>query len=433
MGEAEDSAAILDRLTKLHPKLIDLSLGRIVTLLERLGDPHRKLPPVVHVAGTNGKGSVIAFLRAALEAAGFGVHVHISPHLVKFNERIRLAGELISEAALVELLRECEEANGGDPITFFEITCAAALLAFSRHPADIVLLETGLGGRLDATNVVERPMLTTLTPISLDHQQFLGDSLAEIAAEKAGILKPGVPCVLASQAAEADAAIRSRAAEVGAPLFEQDRDWSVVVAADGWIYEGPGGTLRLPPPNLTGPHQIANAGMALAAIEHMEGIEVGEKALIAGVTGAEWPARLQRLVSGPLVDLLPDGWELWLDGGHNPAAGDIIARWAEEQAERPLHLIVGMLTSKDAGAFLRPLAATAESVGAVVIPGVDSAMDPTDIAAAADAVGLASRPAKSVAAALARIIAKAGDDPEPARVMICGSLYLAGDVLADNG
>ena len=441
MAAPEDSATVLGRLKRLHPKLIDLSLSRIEALLTHLGNPERHLPPTVHIAGTNGKGSVIAYLRAALEAAGYSVHVYISPHLVQFNERIRLAGKLIEEDELIELLRECEDANDGEPITFFEITTAAALLAFARSPADVVLLETGLGGRLDATNAVKRPAMSVITPVSMDHQQFLGGTLAEIAAEKAGILKQGVACVLARQAAEAAEVIRAKAEALGASLYEQDSDWTVGVDRENLVYEGPLARRRLPMPNLIGSHQIGNAGVAVATLDRLQGFAVDDRALAMGLTGAEWPGRMQRLGSGPLVNMFPaepfastkGGWELWLDGGHNPGASAIIARqareWANEYSEKPLYLIVGMLNSKDVGEFLSPLAGIARLIWTVAIPDEENSLSAEETAAAARAAGLKATPATSVAGAIEAITE---ESPPLGRVLICGSLYLVGWVLREN-
>ncbi len=421
------SEAVLERLTRLHPKLIDLSLGRIETLLGRLGHPQRRLPAVVHVAGTNGKGSVIAFLRAFLEAAGHRVHVYTSPHLVRFNERIRLAGELISDIELITMLEECETANGGDPITFFEITTAAAFLAFSRHPADLLLLETGLGGRLDATSVVERPALTVLTPISVDHQRYLGDGLEKIAGEKAGILKAGVACVVASQQRKVEKVIARRAAEQGAPLIREGKDWFV---RGGVVLSSGGKTRRLPPPALAGAHQVHNAGLAVACLDQLGDFAVADAAIALGMKAVQWPARLQRLAGGPLVDILPDGWELWLDGGHNAAAARALARQARRWRERPLHLIFGMLRTKDPLAFLQPLAGKVNALRAVAIPGEESSLSAEETAAAAARLGIDAAAAVEIDAALQSLV---DHFPGPARVLICGSLYLAGEVLRENG
>ncbi|MDH3234745.1 MAG: bifunctional folylpolyglutamate synthase/dihydrofolate synthase, partial [Alphaproteobacteria bacterium] len=310
----------LARVQSLHPRVIDLSLGRIEHLLAALGNPERALPPVLHIAGTNGKGSTLAFLRGMLEAAGHAVHLYTSPHLIRFNERIVVAGKEIGDASLLALLDECEQANDGASITFFEFTTAAAYLAFARTPADILLLETGLGGRLDATNVIDAPALTAITPVSLDHQGFLGDDLAGIAAEKAGILKAGITGVVAAQPALAMDAITARADEIGAPLYCEGTDWRVEPVADGFRFSGRTEALTLPRPYMTGDHQLANAGMALACLESLPGFTVDDAAKARGIAGTRWPARLQRLRTGPLGEALPGGWELWLDGGHNPAA-----------------------------------------------------------------------------------------------------------------
>jgi dihydrofolate synthase/folylpolyglutamate synthase len=422
------SDIVLARLTRLHPKLIDLSLGRIEALLAVLGNPQEHLPPVIHVAGTNGKGSTVATLRACLETGGWRVHAYTSPHLVRFHERIRLAGRLIEEDRLVELLEECERANGDAPITYFEITTAAAFLAFARTPADFVLLETGLGGRLDATNVIRRPAATAITPISLDHQAFLGDTIAAIAAEKAGILKPGSPAVIGPQPPDAAAVFDARAGALGAPLYRFGREWRCTAAAGGMRYDGPRWQISLPLPSLPGAHQIANAGIAIACLEQLRGIEIARETIAGGLRHIDWPARLQRLSRGPLVATLPNGWELWLDGGHNPGAGEVLAAAVADWADRPLYLIVGMLNTKDAAGFLAPLASRAGALWAVTIPGEQNPLPADKIAAAARSVGLAAREAPSVAAALAQIVA----DPAPARVLICGSLHLAGAVLADN-
>jgi dihydrofolate synthase/folylpolyglutamate synthase len=427
-GPERQSDRVLERLMRLHPKRIDLSLDRIERLLAALGNPQDRLPPVVHVAGTNGKGSVVATLRACLEADGRRVHVYTSPHLVRFHERIRLAGTLIAEEALVGLLEECEQANGEAPITFFEITTAAAFLAFARTPADVVLLEVGLGGRLDATNLVRRPAATAITPISLDHQAFLGDTIAAIAGEKAGILKRGAPAIVAPQPPEAAAVIEQRAATIGAPLYRWEQEWRAVPANGGMRYEGRHWRLDLPRPSLFGPHQIVNAGTAIACLEHLAGLPVSAAAIADGLQHIEWPARLQRLGRGPLVDMMP-GWEVWLDGGHNPGCGEVLGMVAAGWRDRPLHLVAGMLNTKDAAGFLRPLAPYAKSLKAVTIPGEENALSAEEIAADAGEAGIPAHPAPSLAAALAAI---AGES-EGGRVLICGSLHLAGVVLADNG
>ncbi|MEI6557818.1 MAG: folylpolyglutamate synthase/dihydrofolate synthase family protein [Rhodospirillaceae bacterium] len=424
---------VLERLRHLHPKVIDLSLDRIQRLLAALGHPERRLAPVVHVAGTNGKGSTLAFLRACLEAAGYRVHVYTSPHLVRFHERIRLAGTLISDHRLTQLLEECETANGGNPITFFEITTAAALLAFAREPADVVLLETGLGGRLDATTVVDRPAVTAITRISYDHMTFLGDSLTAIAGEKAGILKPGVPAVLAPQpAAEAAHTLLRAAAARGAPLVP----WGVKGLKDGGFrYDGPRRALDLPAPALIGGHQRLNAGVALACLDALAGrLPVDDAAVLRGLATVNWPARLQRLRQGPLVAALPAGWELWLDGGHNDSAGEVLAAqaalWAAASPALPLVLVFGMLGTKRPLDFLAPLARHAVALQAVPIPGEAAALTAADAADVARSAGFAeTRAATGPADALAALVSTR---PGPCRVLICGSLYLAGHVLADH-
>jgi dihydrofolate synthase/folylpolyglutamate synthase len=425
---AKTSDLVLERLGRLHPKLIDLSLGRVERLLAALDNPQEKLPPVIHVAGTNGKGSTIATLRACLEAGGYRVHAYISPHLVRFHERIRLAGQLIEEEALIALLEECERANGGTPITYFEITSAAAFLAFARTPADIVLLETGLGGRLDATNVVHRPAVTAITPISLDHQAFLGDTIAQIAGEKAGILKPGAPVVIGPQPEEAEAVIEARAVGLGAPLLRWQHEWRCTADGVGMRFGGERWQLDLPMPSLPGAHQIANAGLAIACLEQLRSLSLPPEAIAAGLRRIEWPARLQRLTRGPLVELMPPGWELWLDGGHNPGAGAVLADFAAGWHDRPLFLVVGMLNTKDSGGFLGPLAPHAKALAAVTIPGEQNPLPAEAIATAAGTVGINASTAPTVDAALARFML----DSTSGRVLICGSLHLAGTVLQEN-
>jgi dihydrofolate synthase/folylpolyglutamate synthase len=380
---------------------------------------------VIHVAGTNGKGSTQAMIRAGLEAGGDRVHAYTSPHLARFHERIRLAGELISEDLLTRLLDECVTANGVEEITFFEITTCAALLAFSRVPADWTLLEVGLGGRLDATNVVDRPRLTIITPVSLDHQAFLGDTVGAIAGEKAGIIKRGVPVIVGPQTDEGLQVIEAQAARLGAPVLAYGQHWHVSEDRGRLVYQDESGLLDLPLPNLPGPHQIQNAGAAIAALRHLG---YGPEACEAAVTKAYWPARMQRLRTGPLTEAAPQV-ELWLDGGHNPAGGEALAATLGRMPVRPTHLICGMLNTKDVTGYLRPLAAHARSLTAVSIPGEKNTLSAAETQAAATAVGLPATTADSVLDAL-RTIAAA--DPQ-ARVLICGSLYLAGQVLRENG
>ncbi|MEQ5869356.1 bifunctional folylpolyglutamate synthase/dihydrofolate synthase [Sagittula sp. NFXS13] len=423
--DTQGSDLILERLMTLHPKVIDLVLDRVWRLLEALDHPERKLPPVIHLAGTNGKGSTQAMIRAGLEAAGQRVHAYTSPHLVRFHERIRLAGDLISEDALMAALDECEAANGGASITYFEITTCAGLLAMSRVPADYTLLETGLGGRLDATNVVAQPAMTVLTPISMDHEQFLGDTLAKIAGEKAGIIKRGVPCVVGPQPDEALEVIEAQAARLGAPLLAHGQHWHAFEERGRLIYQDETGLLDLPLPSLPGAHQIENAGAALAVLRHLN---VGEAAFEGAVTDAKWPARMQRLRHGPLSEAAPN-IELWLDGGHNPAAGEAMARHLATLKKRPTYLICGMLNTKDARGFLRPVSLQAEGLFAVSIPGEANTLSADDTAAIAAEVGFDATISESVNSALAHI---SGVSPY-ARVVICGSLYLAGQVLRRNG
>lgn len=419
------SDAILARMMEFHPKIIDLTLDRVHRLLAALGHPERSLPPVIHIAGTNGKGSTQSMIRAGLEAMGKRVHAYTSPHLAWFHERIRLAGDLISEEALTALLDECVDANGGEEITFFEITTCAALLAFARTPADYTLLEVGLGGRLDATNVVDRPALTIITPVSIDHQQYLGETLPEIAGEKAGIIKRMVPCIIGPQAAEGLAVIEARAERLGAPVLAFGQQWQVWEERARLIYQDENGLLDLPLPNLPGPHQIQNAGAALAALRHLG---ADEAACEAAVTRAYWPARMQRLTQGPLVETAGLA-ELWLDGGHNPAGGEALAATLARMAPRPTHAICGMLNTKDVSGYMRPLAGHLASLHAISIPGEKNTLPAEITAEAAASVGIPAHIAPSVAEAVRNIVA---DQPH-ARILICGSLYLAGSILRENG
>lgn len=420
----QTSDAILARMMALHPKIIDLTLDRVWRLLEALDNPQEALPPVIHVAGTNGKGSTQSMIRAGLEAMGKEVHAYTSPHLARFHERIRLAGKLITEDYLTEVLDECYAKNGGTDITYFEITTCAALLAFARTKADYTLLEVGLGGRLDATNVIT-PALSVVTPVSIDHEQFLGNTLTKIAGEKAGIIKRGVPVVVGPQQDEALEVIEAKAQSLGAPILAYGQHWHVFKERDRLVFQDESGLLDLPLPALLGDHQIQNAGAALAVLRHLG---ADEAACEAAMTNAEWPARMQRLKTGPLVDSAPEA-ELWLDGGHNAAAGEALGKLLSTLPKRPTHLICGMLNTKDVSGYLRPLAAQAQSLIAVSIPGEANTLSAEETAAAATQVGLAASEAESVQAALASIL-----KAEPAaRVLICGSLYLAGNILRENG
>jgi len=433
------SAQLLAEMKLLHPLLIDLSLGRVERLLAKLDDPHKRLPPVVHIAGTNGKGSVAAYMKAMLEAAGARVHVYTSPHLVRFHERIELAGASgkahpIREDTLIDVLTRTQAINGADDITQFEITTAAAFLAFAEHPADVLLLEVGLGGRLDATNVIANPILTVITPVSLDHSEKLGATLAKIAYEKAGILRAGVPVVLSQQEAEAEDVIRAEAAALGAPLVAWGEDYDAYEQRGRLVVQSHDELLDLPLPVLIGRHQIVNAGTAVAAAlqlrARLPSVPLDEWAIEKGLTTARWSARMQRLDSGPLPSLLNPVCELWLDGGHNPAAGRALAQTLadlEERAPKPVHLIVGMMGLKDSSGFLSAFRGLARHVVTVPIPGAHEAPHaPEVLAETARSVGLEAEAADDVESALKRI-----DQLEPGskRILICGSLYLAGHVL----
>ena len=432
MQVSPETAIIVERLNRLHPRVIDLSLGRIEGLLAKLGHPERRIPPVVHIAGTNGKGSTLAFMRAILEAAGQTVHAYTSPHLVHFNERIRVSGKLISNAYLMQLIDECEAANAGDPITFFEITTALAFKAFADNAADITLLETGLGGRLDATNVIDKPSVTAITSISIDHVAFLGDTLTKIAGEKAGIMKAHVPCVVAEQDDESMAVLRARAEAIGAPLLVHGRDWSCAKSGDGMRVTTSRRTLDLPLPNLLGEHQLGNAAQAVATLDACDMDVLAPDVVARGITSAEWPARMQRLTKGPLPALLPAGWELWLDGGHNPGAGLIVAeqmrRWAAADPSRPIYMIFGILNSKDPDGFIAPLVRYVAKLAALAIPDEENSIGGGEAADVARRNGIDAVEVTSAEEAIRRLTVERG----PARILICGSLYLAGAILADN-
>lgn len=419
------SDTILERMMTLHPKVIDLTLDRVWRLLGALGNPQNDLPPVIHIAGTNGKGSTQAMIRAGLEARGDKVHAYTSPHLARFHERIRLAGTLISEDHLTEVLDRCYRANGGAPITYFEITTCAAFLAMAETPADWTLLEVGLGGRLDATNVFDRPELTIITPVDLDHQAFLGDTLEQIAGEKAGIIKRGVPCIVGAQHEAALEVIEARAERLGALVLAFGQHWHVWEERGRLIFQDETGLLDLPMPNLPGPHQVMNAGTALMALRYLG---ADEMACEAAVSRAFWPARMQRLDHGPLADLAGRA-ELWLDGGHNPAAGEAIARTLSAMPPKPTHLICGMLKTKDIRGYLRPLASVSQSLTGVSIPGEAATLEAEETARIAEEVGMTAETAPDIRDAISRIV---GHSPA-SRILICGSLYLAGHVLRETG
>ncbi len=427
---------ILARLLTLHPKRIDLSLDRMRHVLDRLGHPENNLPPVIHVAGTNGKGSTIAFMRAMLEAAGARAHVYTSPNLVRMNERFRLgrvgSGVLVSDADLIAALETCERANGNAPITVFEIETAAAFLLFANHPADVLLLEVGLGGRFDATNVVPSPIASVITPISMDHVEFLGDTLEAIAGEKAAIMRRATPAVIGRQTEGPLSVLVRHAEEVAAPLHVAGQDWMASEERGRLVYQDQQGLFDLPSPRLFGRHQIDNAGTAVAALR-AGGFKLPTSAYEQGLLKAEWPARMQRLTAGDLVAQAPAGSEIWLDGGHNPEGGRIVAAALADLEERvscPVVLIVGMLSTKDVECFMRNFTGLARRLVAVPIAS-DKSLPAEAIAATARAIGIAADASTGVAAAL-REIAALDLDPPP-RILITGSLYLAGEVLAANG
>lgn len=443
---AEDKALteLIERLGAYYPRAIDPNLERTFRLLHDLGDPHQKLPPVIHIAGTNGKGSTLATVRAIAETAGLSCHVMTSPHLVRFNERLVLAGEEMPTAQIIDLLLETERLNAKQPVTSFEIITAAGLLAFARTPADLCLLETGMGGRLDATNVIAQPLATIITVISYDHMQYLGTTLPAIAAEKAGIMKAKTPCIVGPQTAEALRAgvmtvFEDKAAELGAPLYRHGYEWSYEVLQDGFMLHTPDNVFHLPRPNLLGAHQIGNAATAVMTMLLSEaGLPqpLDSRAIEGGITTVRWPARLQRLTRGSLPELLPEGYELWLDGGHNDTGGQVLAEqaraWAE-QDKMPLHVIAGMLNTKDPRAFLRPLLPHAQSFQSLQIPGQALSLSADELASAArEVMSAPSFPIQSAInpeAAIRQIIAAA---TRPCRILITGSLYLSGEILKES-
>ncbi len=433
------SDLLMERFLALHPKLIDLSLGRLTRLLEALGNPHLRLPPVIHVAGTNGKGSTVAFMRSILEAAGLSVHVYTSPHLVRFYERIRLGqkggGKLVSEERLVDAFERCEAANQGEAITVFEMTTAAAFLLFSEHPADVLLLEVGLGGEFDATNVINTALATVVTPVSMDHSEYLGDTLALIAKAKAGIFKRGIPAIIAQQEhPEAEAVLERQAARVGAKIIASGQQFQAYEEEGRLIFQDEAGLLDLPLPRLPGKHQLLNAGTAIAALRAAGFSHLPMSAFEQGVANATWPARLQNLRHGALVDLIPEGAELWLDGGHNPDGGKVLAAAMQDfqrRQPRPLVMIVGMLATKDSSAFLQAFSGLAAEVIAVPIPSQKVARSPDEVAAMAKAAGLNAAISDGFIAAIRTIAARQW--PVAPRILMTGSLYLAGEILSANG
>jgi dihydrofolate synthase/folylpolyglutamate synthase len=429
---------VMARLSALHPRRIDLGLERMQALLERLDHPERKLPPVIHVAGTNGKGSTIAYLRAILEAANLRVHVYTSPSLVRINECFRLGraggGVLVGDDELRATLEHCERANAGAPITIFEIETAAAFCLFAQHPADVVLLEVGLGGRLDATNVIDAPLVTVIAPVSMDHTEFLGDTLTAIAGEKAAIIKRGVAVVCAEQVPAAMAVIEAQARGLRAPLHVAGQQWHVNVECGRLVYQDDRRLMDLAAPKLFGRHQFDNAGLAIATLRAQQVFRIEPAAFEAGIVHAEWPARMQRLASGALVAQAPKGCEVWLDGGHNAEGGRVVAAALgdlEERVSRPLVVIVGMMGNKDAGAFLANFAGLTRHIIAVQIPDRDHAMPLDRLADAVRQLGMRVETAASVEAALRSLAGLAYEVPP--RILITGSLYLAGHVLGLNG
>jgi dihydrofolate synthase/folylpolyglutamate synthase len=432
MPRARSDNAVLDALLAaayaLHPREIDLTLDRLTRLLARLGNPHEKLPPVFHVAGTNGKGSTVAFLRAGLEAAGLRVHSYTSPHLVRFNERIRLAGQLIDDETLADLLRELLARNAGQPVTFFELTTALAFLAFTRTPADACVIEVGLGGRMDATNVIPSPLVTGIAALGLDHQAFLGPTILHIAAEKAGIAKPRVPLVISRYPKTVTTRIAEVAGLARAPLLMRGHDWDVAAYEGQLHYRDNAGRLSLPLPRLPGQHQVDNAGLAIAMLRAQSRLPVPESSLRAAMGWAEWPARLQALHEGPLFETLPKGSELWVDGAHNPSAARALASFILAQhPPLPLVLIAGMLASKDHDSVLKSFPAGTRLI-AVPVPG-HASLTPEALAAAGRAAGLDAVPSQSLASAFAQLTPLS----RPVRALVTGSLHLAGELLRQNG
>jgi dihydrofolate synthase/folylpolyglutamate synthase len=430
----------IERLMALHPKGYDLSLERVTRLLDRLGNPQDRLPPVIHIAGTNGKGSCAAFSRALLEAAGYKVHVHTSPHLVHWHERYRLAapggGRLVDDKVFAEAIQRVADANAGQTITVFEILTAVGFILFSEHPADAAIIEVGLGGRFDATNVVKRPAVSVIMPISLDHEAYLGDRVELIAAEKAGILKRGCPAVIGQQ--EFDAArevLTDTADRLGCPTAVYGQDFLAYGENGRMVYQDEDGLMDLSPPRLPGRHQFANAAAAIAAVK-AAGFDIGQRAADKAMTSVLWPGRMQKLTQGQLVELAPKGAEIWLDGGHNPGAGLVVAEALAEQEEkspRPLYMISGMINTKDQSGYFSAFKGLVRHVYTVPVSFSDAAVPNDELAVRATEAGLSAEPVSSVAAALMLLRDTLGEDEAPPRILIGGSLYLAGAVLAENG
>ena len=435
--ENSKALALINELMKIHPKGYDLSLGRITRLLKKLDNPQNKLPPVIHVAGTNGKGSTIAFCRAMLEADGKIVHVDTSPHLVNYHERFRLGaeggGKYVSDDAFAETLQRVADANAGEPITVFEILCAVMFLLFSENSADVALVEVGLGGRFDTTNVISNPKVSVITPVSLDHESFLGDVVEKIAFEKAGIIKPGCQVVIAEQNDLSRDVLEAAAERVRAPIAIGGQDFSSHEERGRLVYQDENGLLDLPMPKLVGDHQIINATTAIAAIRY-GGFDISTSAIEAGLNNVSWPGRLQQLTTGELLKSAPRGSDLWVDGGHNPNAGEAISAFMRELQARDhkkLVLVFGMLTTKDPQGYIQEFAGLAKNVLTVPITSSDSGYDPSELANVARNAGLNAKVMSSVRAALDEINA-GWEDKNPPRILFCGTLYLVGDVLAQN-
>ncbi len=428
------SRKLIERLERLHPKIIDLSLDRLNNLLNALDNPQKRLPPVIHVAGTNGKGSTIAILRSIQNAAGLSIHAYTSPHLVHLNERFIIAGKEITEKSLIQTLTECENANAGAEITFFEIITAAGLLVFSKIKADLLLLEVGLGGRFDATNVVSNPILSIITPISLDHQQYLGDTLEKIAYEKAGILKEKRPAIIGQQGPEALKVIKLKAEETGSPLFIFQRDWNITETKSAIKFEVEGSTSYFEKPNLKGIHQIQNAGIAIAATHYLkEVLPIKNGSIDQGLLTVKWPARLQKINEGPLINILPTNVELWIDGGHNQNASLLIAHtirnWKIKNPCLSIHMVFGCLSNREIKALLQPFINIIDLVQTVRIPEQANSASRELVAHTAKSMGFRANPADTVTKAIKNIVSLSTGKR---LILIYGSLYLSGSVLADN-
>lgn len=430
----------IERLMALHPKGFDLSLDRVSRLLDRLGNPQDKLPPVIHIAGTNGKGSAAAFSRALLEAEGYRVHVHTSPHLVNWHERYRLGakggGRLVGDDVLADAIRRVADANGGETITVFEILTAVGFLLFAEHPADAAVIEVGLGGRFDATNVIKEPAVSLIMPVSLDHEAYLGDRVELIAAEKAGIVKRGCPVVIGAQETEAAQQVLIDTAErLGCPVAVYGQDFLAYEENGRMIYQDETGLLDISPPRLAGRHQLANAAAAIAAVR-AAGFEIGQRAADHAMTHVEWPGRMQKLPQGKLAELAPKGAEIWIDGGHNPGAGVVVAEALAEREEkfaRPLFLIAGMISTKDQTGYFRAFEGMARHVYTVPVHMSDAGVPNAELAVRAAQAGLSAEPISSVANALMLLRDSWDEEETPPRILIGGSLYLVGEVLAENG